>query len=229
MAFLVLLLFSFNSFAVPLGKGLCFAGQADAEVQANAWNVYATFLGVKLRQAGKKTELTEVRVGNMCDNCLVITGDPYIKGVIEEQYKEIEKDIPKPGEVDLKGYRVDVSIGGLDPYTEIPNGKKIRNPLYVPFLRFPILKSNTFYDADKNPIEVSAKIVHPEIIEYTFKSGAKTHSLYTRIGESIRCMYPAEKMNRNYFILENGKYHPIYGPSIKSFIRDFTYPGEAQE
>ena len=219
------------------GKDICFPSTEQAWRMATRWDHEAQMLVRKLTNVGRKVLPTSIKVSKRCDNCLEIVGDEYVKGVFEEKFVELEKDLPKAGGESVPGVRVDVSIGKLIPIYKT-NGHKTFDPNYIPFLRFPDKTTNTFYDKEKVPVIVSAKIVHLEIIEYTFQYKDKTHSVLNMIGDYVGCMFPYDNKNEKdveffknlfeeeKFILEEGKYLPIDQFKLRSFYRDFTYKGE---
>ena len=207
---------------------VCFVSVKQAELKAHIWENYSKSFVMKMLGMGKKAGLVKIKV-DRCTGCLSFEGDNYLIGVFKEEFREkIKPELPVPLDQDLPGIPVDVSIGGLMPYS-IQTGRKIFHAHYVPFLRFPGKTKNVFYDADKNPIEASARIVHPELIEFTFKNLTRKHVQVYRIGEGLSCIFPPENKEdkfdlQQFYMKEDDRFLPLKYIGMKSFIRDFIPP-----
>lgn len=209
-------------------KDICFPSMKQAYVKQILWSKVAEALQYKFRMVGKHLATTTVKLSKRCDGCLEIEGDPYLKGVIEEEYDKLEID--KMSKEAIPGIPVDVSMGGLVPLT-MHNGEPIYNPHYIPFLSFPEKTSNVFYDTDKVPVEVSARMVHPKYMEYTFKYKDRTHTMTEKIDVVVGCMFPYDRDNeedveffktlfrKEKFMKEGERYLPIQHFEIRAFLR----------
>ncbi|WP_408096984.1 hypothetical protein ACJVC5_18265 [Peredibacter sp. HCB2-198] len=227
MRFFILSFFILTSVSA---KDICFPSTHQAMHMAAVYRTHAKGLMMKFAMIKKQLQPTTVELSKRCDNCLEIKGDPYIKGVIEEKYEELELD--KFSKETVPGIPVDVSMGRLIPVT-VQNGHTIYNPQYVSFLSLPEKTSNVFYDADKVPIEVSARMVHPKYMEYTFKYKDRTHTMTEKVDRPVACMFPYDRENEEdvkffktlfkeeKFMKEGEKYLPIRHFEIKAFLRNY--------
>lgn len=234
--FVLFLILSQSAFAAEF----CFPTQRLAYEYSSLWRVKAKMLMYKLLYAGKPATLVQIENGKKCDNCLVVTGDAYIIGVLSEEFEEKRKEFEKmieerPVSKDLK---VDVSMGKVYP-DQKTDDKVFFNKQYVPFLRYPGNLQNVFYDREGEPIYVSAELRNPEIIIYTFIYKDMRHKIISRVNDPVGCMFPYDEetkkkypllqpdhYEKKFYMKEDDKMLPIKHFEILSIKRDFYWPQE---
>lgn len=218
MALFFLILFSFTASATEF----CFESLWKASKVGRLWEHQGKQLTWKLQRAGQKVETVKVTFSiSSCRPCFTMEGDSYITGIFEEKYAEIKKDIPVPG-APLEGVPLDVSLGTNVPWAD--RAHEVRTMGYLPFLSFPQKKSNVLYDVDKSPIEISAEVVHPELIEYTARYKGKENKVIYRMNEPVICLFPEETeefFKQGIFIKEDDKFLEVRPYKLEGFIRDY--------
>lgn len=225
------------------GVEICFPTQKHASHYQAIWQQKTKGLLYKLMYQRKITTPVQIQNSEKCDNCLMLTGDEYIIGILQEEFEEKRKEFEKLVEEKPipPDYKVDVSMGTLYP-DEKSGDNVFFNKLYRPFLRHPGSMQNAFYDREGTPIFVSAELRNPEIIIYSFIYKDMKHKIITKVDDPVGCMFPYDEETRkkypllfpfdgrfDFYMKEEDKNLLIKNFHIMSIKRDFYWPQEKEQ
>lgn len=176
MKFIIILLGTFltaSSLAATSGE-LCFHSHKVMDMNHLIYKAIADNMFLQSKIENKPLIQTLIKLYDNKDHCLTAEGDEKIVAVIRELYEENKKDLFFPGPAEIKNIKVDVFIGGIN----------------APFLSLPEINSNVIYDVDKTPVTVSARMLHPKIIELTYAANWGSFTRNFHLDELIWCIYP---------------------------------------
>lgn len=176
MKFIILLLGTFltaNSYSATSGE-MCFHSHKLMDMHNLIYTTVADNMFLQSKIENKPLIQTFVKPSDEKNHCLTAEGDDKIIAVIRELYDENKKDLFFPGTTEIKDIKVEVFIGGID----------------APFLSLPGMNSNVLYDVDKTPVTVSARMLHPKIIELTYAASWGNFTKNFHVDELIWCIYP---------------------------------------
>lgn len=193
MLFLVLLssLFAVNSYSASSGE-LCFHSHKLMDMHHLVYKTIADNMYLQSKLEGKPLIQTFVTF-NDNNHCLKADGDAKIIAQIQEHFDEAKKNIPSPGTTEIKDIKVDVFISGIA----------------APFLSLPEMNSKVLYDVDKTPVTISARMLHPKIIELTYAANWGQFTKNFHLDELIWCIYPTrdKRGTRDTIVQDNGIVH----------------------
>ncbi len=164
---LFFVIFSANSYSA-VSEEMCVHSHKLMHMYHLLWQNVADNLFLQSKTVMKKPfALTRVN-RNDNNHCLTVEGDEHIISRIQELYLDSKKDIPVPLNSEIKDIQVEVYLSSIKE----------------PLLSLPGMSSNVIYDVDKNPVTISARMVHPLIIEFTY--GSFTNNFH--LDEVITCI-----------------------------------------
>lgn len=181
---------SVNSYSATTGE-MCFHSHMLMDLHHQVYKTVADNMYLQSKIEGKPLVQTFVKL-NDNNHCLTAEGDDKIVSKVKELYEEKKKEIPFPGN-EIKNIQVMVHISGFAE----------------PFLSLPESNSNVFYDMEKNPVTVSARLLHPKIIELTYDAAFGTFTKNFHLDELVACLHPRrDKLgNRETTVQDNGIIH----------------------
>ena len=186
------------------------------------WERQSEHYARKLKMAGQHVSGVKAVIDTNCGPCFSLEGDTYIIGIFKEKYEEWKKEIPIPLPKPIDDFPLDVSLGVNVPWSDRLHN--VRTIGYVPFISLPTKSSNTLYDVDKVPIEISAQVVHPDLVEYTVNYKDQNKKVIYRIGDAVMCFFSKDiedHFRKGMFIKEDEKFLEVKPYVLKGFERDY--------
>lgn len=181
---------SVNSYAATSGE-MCLHSHQLMDMHHQIYQTVADNMFLQSKIEGKPLVQTLVKL-NDNNHCLTAEGDDKIVAKIKELYEENKKELPFPG-TEIKKIQVQVHISGFAE----------------PFLSLPESNSNVLYDMEKNPVTVTARLLHPKIIELTYDATFGKYTKNFHMNELVACLHPRrdKRGTRDTFVQDNGIVH----------------------